>query len=281
MSYGSLQSELSKLNPPAAEECAPQSMHLQLSQFEESSDIRRMVKNTFIEQPVQKEGARRRTHSVPKDFGSTKDDWETACHVLSFQHRPVKPSASIHAVNVERHGCGLGLDVSDDHEALLIEDVGPGPVELWNLSHPEEVVQIGDRILEVNGISGNASALLSAIQTFDTLELIVESKPHHAKDDSTASTVSGQSLKHEWTLEDLTTTPCASEAGDLLLDMEPPSTFALQVPLANPEPRCDLPVPFTHAGSNVLAVPNVGGIPYNPQGGKIFIHSGPPPFMMA
>lgn len=262
-------------------ECAPQSVPWKISKLEERGDIRSMVKNTFIEQPVQREGKRRRAQSVPKDFGSTKDDWETACHVLSFQYRPVNPSASLRTINVETHGCGLGLDVSDSGEALLVEDVGPGPVELWNLSHPEEVVQIGDRILQVNGVAGDASVLLSAIQASDSLELVVEPKPLNTKDDSTASTVSGQSLKHEWTLEDLTSTPCASEAGDLLCDMEPPTTTAWQNPIANPELLCDFRVPFKPAGSAIIKAPELREIPRNPQGGKIFIHSGPPPFLMA
>jgi len=183
---------------------------------------------------------------------------------------------------IERNGCGLGLDVSHEDGALLIEDVGPGPVELWNLSHPEEVVQIGDRILQVNGVSGDASSMLSAIQASSTLKLVVEPKPHNTKDDSTASTVSGQSLKHEWTLEDLTSTPSASEAGDFLWNKETPPPSAWQIPVANPELCCDFRVPFEPTGPKFVTAPEVScGVPCNPHGGKIFIHSGPPPFLMA
>jgi len=271
----------SMLNAPDAMACVSQTMTEQLCQLEEGSEIRSMVKNTFIELPLQREGARVRSRSVPKDFGSTKDDRETACHVLSFQHRPVNSSAFTRSVVITRHGYGLGLDVSDDCEALLIEDVGPGPVELWNLSHPEEVVQIGDRILQVNGVSGNASELLSAIQASDTLELVVEPKMHSTKDDSTASTASSQSLKNEWTLQDLTSTPCSSEAGDLLMDMQPPATSVLQIPAATSGPPCEFAVPSSHVGPRIIAAAEVGKNPYNPQGGKIFIHSGPPPFLMA
>jgi hypothetical protein len=277
---GSLQLEL---NPPEAEECAPLTMPWPLFNLEECSDMRRMVKNTFIEQPMPQAGARRRTRSVPKDFGSTKDDWETACHVLSFQHQPVNSFAATHTIIVEKHGCELGLYVSQEGDALLVEDVGPGPVEKWNLSHPEEIVQIGDRILEVNDVSGDAPALLSAIQASDTLKLVVEPKPHPTKDDSTASTTSGQSLKHEWTLEDLTSTPSASEAGDLLWDMEPPTTprTHLAAPICQIPAGTLPPVPppmFPTVGSDTTVCP---GVACNPRGGKIFIHSGPPPFLMA
>merc|ERR1719313_3115276 len=147
-----------------------------------------MVKNTFIEHPDAissvRESARRRSSSVPRNFGSAKDDWETACHMLSYQHECIKPldlesPVCTRKVIVQRHGMGLGLDVSCEEESgsefLVIEDVGPGPVELWNLSHPgDAMVHAGDRILEVNGVSGDANAMLQAVQASDTVELILE-----------------------------------------------------------------------------------------------------------
>merc|ERR1719313_2081510 len=147
-----------------------------------------MVKNTFIEHPDAissvRESARRRSSSVPRNFGSAKDDWETACHMLSYQHECIKPldlesPVCTRKVIVQRNGCGLGLDVSCEEESgsefLLIEDVGPGPVELWNLSHPGEImVQAGDRILEVNGVSGDANAMLRAAQSYDIVELTLD-----------------------------------------------------------------------------------------------------------
>jgi len=104
---------------------------------------------------------------------------------------------------------------------------------------------------------------------------------HSTKDDSTASTASSQSLKNEWTLQDLTSTPCSSEAGDLLMDMRPPATSVLQIPAATSGPPCEFAVPSSHVGPRIIAAAEVGKNPYNPQGGKIFIHSGPPPFLMA
>eukprot|EP00746_Dinoflagellata_sp_MGD_P167488 gnl/MRDRNA2_/MRDRNA2_98154_c0_seq1.p1 gnl/MRDRNA2_/MRDRNA2_98154_c0~~gnl/MRDRNA2_/MRDRNA2_98154_c0_seq1.p1 ORF type:complete len:628 (-),score=108.08 gnl/MRDRNA2_/MRDRNA2_98154_c0_seq1:338-2128(-) len=240
----------------------------QAAKLENVHDIRSMVKNTFIQQPVQGRGSSRRTRSVPKDFGSVKDDWETACHVNCFQHQPVSSFAPARFIVIEMNGCGLGLDVTCQGDALLIEDVGPGPVELWNLSHPGEVVQSGDRIREVNGVSGDASLLLSAVQASDTLELLVEPKAHNAKDDGTGSTVSGTA---------------ASEAGETVWDMEPPAPCLWQIPVGTPEIRCDFGL---QCGSALAPAPQIAapfscGAPCNTQGGKIFIHSGPPPFLMA
>jgi hypothetical protein len=241
----------------------------QANKLEAVHDIRGIVKNTFIEQRVESKGSSRRTRSVPKDFGSKKDDWEIACHVLSFQHQPVNSLPYTQSIVIERHGCGLGLDVSCEGDALLIEDVGPGPVELWNLSHPDEVVQIGDRILEVNGVSGDASALLAAVQASDTLKLVVEPKAHNAKDDGTGSTVSG---------------PVASDAGETVWEMETPAPCMWQIPAGSSEFQRDCGLPCGPAFMPVppIAVPPiVSGAPCNAQGGKIFIHSGPPPFLVA
>merc|ERR1719191_2410650 len=84
----------------------------------DSIDITSMTKNTFIEHPdattMQREGARRRTRSVPKNMGSTKNDWETTCHALTYQHQSVMPPDAVtqvsgHKITLERKGRGLGF----------------------------------------------------------------------------------------------------------------------------------------------------------------------------
>jgi len=135
------------------------------------------VKNTFIEVPVTPAtpamGARRRSRSQPKDMGSKKDEWEVACHVLSYQHCPVESKVE-RTIVVEKHGAELGLDVSRDGEALLVEGVGPGAVEWWNTCHPAERVLPGDRILEVNGVVGDGMLMVQACRTAQTLVLKVQ-----------------------------------------------------------------------------------------------------------
>lgn len=135
-----------------------------------------LVKNTFIDVPsaTPAVGTRQRARSIPKDFGSKKNEWESACHMLSYQHHPVKTQLT-HTVVVEKCGCELGLDVSRSGDALLVENVGPGPVQWWNAQHLERPVLPGDRILEVNGVSGDTMMLLQAIRASSTLTLIVQS----------------------------------------------------------------------------------------------------------
>lgn len=141
------------------------------------------VKNTFIEVPITPVtpamGAQKRSRSLPKNMGSNKNEWELACHVLSYQHCPVESreqsglGRAVRTITVDKHGGELGLDVSRDGEALLVEGVSPGAVEWWNACHPEEPVMPGDRILEVNGVAGNALLMVQACKTAETLTLTV------------------------------------------------------------------------------------------------------------
>jgi len=98
------------------------------------------------------------------------------CTVLSYQHCPVQ-SEVVHdvqrIVTVNKMGCGLGLDVSRDGDALLVEGVGPGAIQWWNVSHPVEAVMPGDRIIDVNGVAGDATLLLQACGAPGTLRLTV------------------------------------------------------------------------------------------------------------
>merc|ERR1719160_2358676 len=134
------------------------------------------LKNTFIEVPITPVtpaiGARRRSRSCPKDMWSKKDEWEVACHVLSYQHSPVQ--SKVRTIEVEKNGAELGLDVSRDGEALLVEGVNPGAVQWWNNCHPEECVMPGDRILEVNGVAGDPLVMIQACRTAETLVLTVQ-----------------------------------------------------------------------------------------------------------
>lgn len=134
------------------------------------------LKNTFIHVPITPVtpavGAKRRSRSCPKDMWSKKDEWEVACHVLSYQHSPVQ--SKVRTIEVEKNGAELGLDVSRDGEALLVEGVNPGAVQWWNNCHPEECVMPGDRILEVNGVAGDPLVMIQACRTAETLVLTVQ-----------------------------------------------------------------------------------------------------------
>jgi hypothetical protein len=285
------------------EESMPQPIPAPLSPSKlcEGGAIRSMVKNTFIEHPdastVQRESARRRSSSVPRNFGSTKDDWETTCHMLSYQHESIKQSdlgssACTRKVIVQRHGCGLGLDVSCEEQSgsefLLIEDVGPGPVELWNLSHPGEImVQAGDRIFEVNGVSGDANAMLQAVQASDTVELILECTPQNVNREVSPVMPPSPTPTASWD------TPAASAVWQSSVLGPQIQPFPLSAPQMCPELAMPGQAPVCGSGMQMVpgSVPQMQMLPAPaPQlqappcpvqtppncGGKVFIHSGPP-----
>lgn len=69
-------------------------------------------------------------------------------------------------VCTEKRAGGLGLDLSPhDGATLLIGKVKHGPMLDWNEEHGAEVlVQRGDRIVAVNGVSGNSEELLEHLR---------------------------------------------------------------------------------------------------------------------
>merc|ERR1719374_463912 len=59
---------------------------------------------------------------------------------------------------VKEEGVSLGVDVDPGvGSSLLIDSVNPGLIQSWNRSHPDEMVEPGDYIIEVNGVLGEAS----------------------------------------------------------------------------------------------------------------------------
>lgn len=71
--------------PMAGPEQAPKICALSPSVLAKDGLVGSMVRDTFIHfpQPTQP-ASRQRSHSVPKDFGSNRDVWETECHALAF-----------------------------------------------------------------------------------------------------------------------------------------------------------------------------------------------------
>eukprot|EP00927_Polykrikos_kofoidii_P072540 TRINITY_DN68640_c0_g1_i1.p1 TRINITY_DN68640_c0_g1~~TRINITY_DN68640_c0_g1_i1.p1 ORF type:complete len:756 (+),score=114.98 TRINITY_DN68640_c0_g1_i1:139-2406(+) len=70
----------------------------------------------------------------------------------------------------------LGLDVLfEKGETLIIDAILEGPFRLWNAQHPKEQVCIGDRIVDVNGRSGDASILVEELSKRQVLRITL----HH------------------------------------------------------------------------------------------------------
>lgn len=59
-------------------------------------------------------------------------------------------------------GAPMGIDVDHrDVGALLVCNIFGGCAQAWNRQHPELEVKVGDRIVEVNGVSGHPCALIN------------------------------------------------------------------------------------------------------------------------
>jgi hypothetical protein len=75
---------------------------------------------------------------------------------------------------------GVGVSVTSlDGKTLLIDAIaggaeGDGLVQKWNKENPSNAIEVGDRILEVNDIRGNAGDLLDECKQHKVLEMLVQ-----------------------------------------------------------------------------------------------------------
>jgi len=87
---------------------------------------------------------------------------------------PGAGTASTYRVRLNKAGGGkLGLDVDymPQRSVLPIMAVTGGLAKAWNQDHPEEQLQKGDSILEVNGTWGDVSQMLERCKSDTVLEL--------------------------------------------------------------------------------------------------------------
>merc|ERR1711933_491740 len=76
-------------------------------------------------------------------------------------------------------GCSLGIDVNHaDGETLLVTSIdAAGLLGAWNSAEPGASVEMGDRILEVNGRGrGSSAALLQECRSLGPLRFTL--RPH-------------------------------------------------------------------------------------------------------
>jgi mRNA deadenylase 3'-5' endonuclease subunit Ccr4 len=82
---------------------------------------------------------------------------------LTFEQVQPVPQAVYQVVLNKRENKPLGIDIDrSDGVTLLVTSIetGMNPMSDWNKSHPSNIVNLGDRIIEVNGASGDAQKLL-------------------------------------------------------------------------------------------------------------------------
>merc|ERR1712187_803401 len=67
----------------------------------------------------------------------------------------------------------LGVDARKERGAALrVTGISDGLIPRWNDSHPDAQVEVGDCIVDVNGISGDTQRMVQAISLNKTVRLI-------------------------------------------------------------------------------------------------------------
>mmetsp|Transcript_97024 Transcript_97024/g.151623 ORF Transcript_97024/g.151623 Transcript_97024/m.151623 type:complete len:221 (+) Transcript_97024:456-1118(+) len=81
-------------------------------------------------------------------------------------------------VRLKRGARKLNLDVDNgDGSALRVTNIRPGIIAEWNATHPEEQIEVGDVLVEINGIRGSASKLLEEVAAAPKLNILVLKAP--------------------------------------------------------------------------------------------------------
>eukprot|EP00931_Biecheleriopsis_adriatica_P019735 TRINITY_DN13374_c0_g2_i1.p1 TRINITY_DN13374_c0_g2~~TRINITY_DN13374_c0_g2_i1.p1 ORF type:complete len:1073 (+),score=270.19 TRINITY_DN13374_c0_g2_i1:86-3304(+) len=69
----------------------------------------------------------------------------------------------------------LGVDADwSDGKTLYIKAVLPGAVQDWNKENPAKAVQAGDKVISVNGVGGDAQAMVKEIKDRSLLQLLFQ-----------------------------------------------------------------------------------------------------------
>jgi len=94
---------------------------------------------------------------------------------------PAKAAPQVHEFNIQLQRCGdVALGIHVDHSdglTLAVKAVTAGGLfEAWNCVHPDRDVHAGDRLLSVNGCSGDAIVLLEKLSQDPTLDLTFQTE---------------------------------------------------------------------------------------------------------
>eukprot|EP00812_Abedinium_dasypus_P011364 NODE_4924_length_628_cov_375.787086.p3 GENE.NODE_4924_length_628_cov_375.787086~~NODE_4924_length_628_cov_375.787086.p3 ORF type:complete len:93 (-),score=23.37 NODE_4924_length_628_cov_375.787086:112-390(-) len=65
------------------------------------------------------------------------------------------------------------LSVDGCSGPLIVNEIKEGAVRLWNEQHPDEVVALGDNIIEINGTSAPKEHMLERLHQDDRIEMTV------------------------------------------------------------------------------------------------------------
>ncbi len=111
---------------------------------------------------------------------------ESSCILGSPVAASAKPSPRAHRASGEAgevfhvgltkvSGWALGVDVNhtDQRTLRIVQLSSQGLIPGWNATNGSKRIDVGDRILSVNGIEGNAAAMMEACRTSPHLQLTI------------------------------------------------------------------------------------------------------------
>lgn len=82
----------------------------------------------------------------------------------------------MHVIEIDREDTrlpvGLALNFGDGTYLRVVKVQDKGLIMKWNLSNPTQLVRRGDRIIDVNGVRGNAEAMTRACES-DKVKMVI------------------------------------------------------------------------------------------------------------
>lgn len=114
---------------------------------------------------------------MPGDRVVRVNGTEGDCRTLVKELRQDRPAlvmmrrARHFEVSVQRKGNRLGMNVAPRRTVLKVSFLTEGVIQQWNRLHVDRAVELGDRIIEVNGMAGDAQLMTEMLVSSEQLHL--------------------------------------------------------------------------------------------------------------
>mmetsp|Transcript_119850 Transcript_119850/g.208027 ORF Transcript_119850/g.208027 Transcript_119850/m.208027 type:complete len:225 (-) Transcript_119850:48-722(-) len=111
--------------------------------------------------------------------GRTLPEVMNSAYAVGSPQNPVTEEAStFYTIQLDKKASkhdslGLEIDRTDD-VVLVVVKIGAGYISDWNDRNPGKQVELGDIILKVNGLSGDAKKMVALCRSEDKLEMLIK-----------------------------------------------------------------------------------------------------------